>query len=163
MDAGASAGRRRRVLVFAGAMTGFALAPAFVETSTPLMMLGLCEARLQLDARWPWIVLIPHKNGAREIADLTPEDRARLIEETVRAGDAVRALGVALGRPVEKLNVGALGNITPQLHVHVVGRRADDPAWPGPVWGVGEAAAYEAGVLERALDVASKRLARPIE
>jgi diadenosine tetraphosphate (Ap4A) HIT family hydrolase len=56
--------------------------------------------------------------------------------------------------PVEKLNVGQLGNITPQLHVHVVGRRADDAAWPGPVWGVGEARPYSADMLAHAISVA---------
>ena len=129
-------------------MTDFRLAPDFAETSAPLTMLGLCEARLQLDARWPWIVLIPRRPGASEIADLAPPDRVLLIEEIVAAGEAVRAIGVALGRAVEKLNVGALGNITPQLHVHIVGRRADDAAWPGPVWGVGEATAYSPGAVE---------------
>jgi hypothetical protein len=61
------------------------------------------------------------------------------IREIVIAGRAVRAMGSAWGRPVEKLNVAAIGNIVAQLHVHVVGRRADDPAWPGPVWGFGTA------------------------
>jgi diadenosine tetraphosphate (Ap4A) HIT family hydrolase len=131
-------------------MTDFQLAPAFLDSSTALTGLGLCEARLQLDARWPWIVLIPRRAGAREIADLVHADRARLIEEMVAAGQAARAIGEALGRPVEKLNVGALGNITSQLHAHVVGRRADDVAWPGPVWGVGQALAYEADGLDRA-------------
>ena len=135
-------------------MTEFHLAPAFAETSAPLTALGLCEARLQLDARWPWIVLIPRRAEAREIADLTAADRAALIEEIVAAGEAVRAIGAALARPVEKLNVGALGNITPQLHVHIVGRRADDAAWPGPVWGVGEAAAYSSGAVEIARSAA---------
>jgi diadenosine tetraphosphate (Ap4A) HIT family hydrolase len=55
---------------------------------------------------------------------------------------------------VEKLNVGQLGNVTPQLHVHVVGRRADDPAWPGPVWGAGGAAAYGAADLALAIGAA---------
>jgi diadenosine tetraphosphate (Ap4A) HIT family hydrolase len=135
-------------------MTVFQLAPAFLNTSAPLTALGLSEARLQLDARWPWIVLIPRRAGAREIADLTPDERAGLIDEIVAAGEAVTAIGAALGRPVEKLNVGALGNITPQLHVHIVGRRADDIAWPGPVWGVGAARAYDAGDLDRALAAA---------
>jgi diadenosine tetraphosphate (Ap4A) HIT family hydrolase len=130
-------------------MTAFALAPAFLETSALLGPLALSEARLQLDARWPWIVLVPRRAGAREIADLAPADRAMLMEEIVFAGEAVRAIGAALERPVEKLNVGALGNITSQLHVHVVGRRADDPAWPGPVWGVGQALDYEADALAR--------------
>ena len=139
-------------------MTDFQLSLAFVHTSAPLARLPLCEARLQLDARWPWVVLIPRCAGLREIADLSPADRAVLIEEIVVAGEAVEAIGAALGRPVEKLNTGALGNITPQLHVHVVGRRADDPAWPGPVWGVGSAVAYGAKALERAVAAATKVL-----
>ena len=124
--------------------------PAFQSTSQRLTDLTLCEVRLQLDKRWPWVLLIPRIAGLVELEDLTAPDRARLTEEIVLAGAAVRAIGQALGRPVEKLNVGALGNITRQLHVHVVGRRRDDPAWPGPVWGVGVAAAFAAEALDRA-------------
>jgi diadenosine tetraphosphate (Ap4A) HIT family hydrolase len=120
----------------------FELHPAFPPTSEPLGDLALSHARLQADARYPWIVLIPRIAGARELEDLSPNDRAALMEEIVRAGGAVRAVGEALGRPVAKLNVGQLGNVTPQLHVHVVGRRADDAAWPGPVWGIGAAEVY---------------------
>jgi diadenosine tetraphosphate (Ap4A) HIT family hydrolase len=72
----------------------------------------------------------------------------------VAAGGAARAVGSALGRPVETLNVGALGNVTPQLHVHVVGRRADDAAWPGPVWGMGDPVDYDPLALERARSAA---------
>jgi diadenosine tetraphosphate (Ap4A) HIT family hydrolase len=129
-------------------MDPFEISPAFLTTSEPLVSLGLCEVRLQADARWPWLVLIPRRPGAREIEDLPAAERALLIEEAVAAGAAVRAMGAALGRPVEKLNLGALGNVTPQLHVHVVGRRADDPAWPGPVWGVGVAEPYAPAALE---------------
>jgi diadenosine tetraphosphate (Ap4A) HIT family hydrolase len=67
-------------------------------------------------------------------------------------------VGQALGLAVEKLNVGALGNITPQLHVHVVGRRSDDPAWPGPVWGVGEAQPLTQDQLAAATAAAKKAL-----
>jgi diadenosine tetraphosphate (Ap4A) HIT family hydrolase len=139
-------------------MTDFQLSPAFIQTTAPLAQLGLSEARLQLDARWPWIVLIPRRADGRELADLSPADRALLMEEVVAAGEAVRAIGAALDMPVEKLNVGALGNITPQLHVHVVGRRADDAAWPGPVWGVGSPVVYGAATLERAIDAARSAL-----
>ncbi len=135
-------------------MSAFILSPAFLETSTPLAALGLSEARLQADARWPWIVLIPRVAGLREITDLSAEDRARLIEEIAAAGRAVQAIGEAFGRPIEKLNVGLLGNITPQLHAHVVGRRADDAAWPNPVWGAGEALTYAPEALETALRAA---------
>jgi len=132
----------------------FSITPPLLAGSEPLISLGLCEARLQNDARWPWIVLIPRRAGAKEIEHLSKADRARLIEEEVAAGAAVRAMGSAHGRAVEKLNIAALGNVTPQLHIHAVGRRADDDAWPGPVWGVGIARPYDAQSLEIAKDAA---------
>jgi diadenosine tetraphosphate (Ap4A) HIT family hydrolase len=128
----------------------FQLDPAFPATSEALGDLALCHARLQADARFPWIVLIPRVAGARELEDLEPGQQARLMDEILAAGRAVRAAGEALGRPVAKLNVGQLGNVTPQLHVHIVGRRPDDPAWPGPVWGAGTAEGYDAEALARA-------------
>ena len=139
-------------------MAEFALDPAFVATAAALGDLPLCHARLQLDARYPWIVLIPRVGAARELEDLSVADRARLIEETVLAGAAVRAMAQTLGLAVDKLNVGALGNVTPQLHLHVLGRRLGDPAWPGPVWGHSAGEAYEAEVLERAVAAAKAAL-----
>lgn len=119
--------------------------PRIAATSEPVAELALCHLRLQDDARWPWLVLLPRAEGATELEHLAPADRARLMEEVVRAGAAVRAAGAALGLPVDKLNVGALGNVVPQLHVHVVGRRSlADPAGAGPVWGAGVAEAYTA-------------------
>ncbi|WP_430422641.1 HIT domain-containing protein [Phenylobacterium sp.] len=137
----------------------FELHPAFLPTSVALGDLALCHARLQLDSRYAWIVLIPRIAGAVELEDLTGADRGALMAEVVQAGVAVRAVGMALGRPVAKLNVGQLGNVTPQLHVHVVGRRPDDAAWPGPVWGVGTAQAYEADALDHAVAAARTALA----
>ena len=128
-------------------MRDFQLDPAFAATSEALVSLPLCEARLQLDARYVWLVLIPRRADAVEIEDLTDAERAALMAEIVRAGRAVRAAAAAVGRPIDKLNVGQLGNITRQLHAHVVGRRRDDPAWPGPVWGRGVAEPYEAEAL----------------
>ena len=113
--------------------------------------LPLCQVRLQDDARFPWLVLVPKGPDLVELEDLEPEERAALIEEIVRAGRAVRVLGEALGMPVEKLNVGALGNIVRQLHVHVIGRRADDAAGAAPVWGVGTAERYDPDTREAAL------------
>jgi diadenosine tetraphosphate (Ap4A) HIT family hydrolase len=136
----------------------FAVDPAFQAGSIAVGELPLCQVRLQADARWPWLILIPRRPGLREVEDLSAADRARLIEETVLAGQAVRALGAATGFTVEKLNIGALGNVTPQLHVHVVGRRAGDPGWPGPVWGVGVAEAYGQFGLDMALQAARKAL-----
>jgi diadenosine tetraphosphate (Ap4A) HIT family hydrolase len=137
----------------------FSLDPAFLATSEALTSLALCEARLQLDARFAWIVLIPRLGDKVELEDLTTEEGAMLLSEVVAAGQAARAIGAALGRQVEKLNVGQLGNLTRQLHVHIVGRRADDPCWPGPVWGQGVAAAYTGEVLAMARAAAEAALA----
>jgi diadenosine tetraphosphate (Ap4A) HIT family hydrolase len=136
----------------------FALDPAFPVTSEALGDLALCHARLQADARFPWIVLVPRVAGARELEDLTPEQRLQLMEEILAASRAVRAVGAALGRAIAKLNVGQLGNVTPQLHLHVVGRRPDDAAWPGPVWGAGAAQTYGAEPLAAALAAARAAL-----
>jgi diadenosine tetraphosphate (Ap4A) HIT family hydrolase len=136
----------------------FVLDPAFVATAAELGELSLCHARLQLDARYPWMVLVPRVGEARELEDLSVVDRVRLMDEIVLAGAAVRAVAAALGLAVDKLNVGALGNVTPQLHVHVLGRRIGDPAWPGPVWGHSPATAYQAEALERAIAAARKIL-----
>jgi len=125
----------------------FELHPAFPPTSHALGELPLCHVRLQDDARYPWLVLIPRIAGAVELEDLSGNDRAALMEEVVLASAAVRAVGAATGRPVAKLNVGQLGNVTPQLHVHVVGRRAGDAAWPGPVWSMGTAEPYGDAML----------------
>ena len=138
--------------------TMFELHPAFSATSQGLGDLALCHVRLQADARFAWVVLIPRIAGAVELEDLSGNDRGALMQEVVLAGAAVRAVGEALGRPVAKLNVAQLGNLTPQLHVHVVGRRPDDAAWPGPVWGVGEAEPYAADALERAVAAAKRAL-----
>lgn len=136
----------------------FQIDPAFLAGSEPLGELGLCHARLQADARWPWIILIPRAAGAREIEDLDPARRALLMDEVVAAGGAVRRVGEALGFPVGKLNVGVLGNVTPQLHVHVVGRRPGDAAWPGPVWGVGVAEPLTGEARDRAMAAAKAAL-----
>jgi len=136
----------------------FAVDRAFVATSHGLGELGLCHARLQDDARFPWIVLIPRIDAARELEDLGPSERSLLMDEVLAAGQAVRAVGEALGRPAAKLNVGQLGNITPQLHLHVIARRAEDAAWPGPVWGFGKAEPYGAKELRAALAAARESL-----
>ena len=120
----------------------FTIDPRILAGSILIATLGLCDARLQADARWPWIVLIPRRAALRELDELTAAEQVLLLQEIARAGQVVRAIGEATKRPVEKLNIGALGNVVSQLHVHVVGRRRDDPAWPGPVWGFGEAQPY---------------------
>ena len=135
----------------------FAADPAFEAGSIAVADWPLCQVRLQDDTRFPWLILIPRQAGLREIEDLSPTDRATLTEEIVRAGALVRALGAAVNRPVEKLNVAALGNVTAQLHVHVVGRRSDDGLWPDPVWGNGAATPYAADAKAAAITLVSPR------
>ncbi len=139
-------------------MADFQLDPAFVATSHKIADLPLSEVRLHDDTRYPWLVLIPRQPGLREIEELDVGHRIQLMEEIVLAGSAVRAIGAALGLAVDKLNVGALGNVTAQLHVHVVGRRKDDPAWPGPVWGHSPATAYSAEGLAAPIAAAREAL-----
>ena len=136
----------------------WALDERIAAASLEVTDLELCHVRLQDDARWPWLVLVPRRAGATELSDLAPAERALLMEEVVRAGEAVRAVGEALGLAMDKLNVGALGNVVPQLHVHVVGRRReDDPAATGPVWGSGTATALDA-VAAKAAAAAARRV-----
>lgn len=128
----------------------FVLDPAFDETSEFLCDLTLCEARLQLDARYGWIVLMPRRDDMNELEDLSMAERLVLMEEIVLASQAVRVISDAIGLATEKLNVGALGNVTAQLHVHIVSRRKDDAAWPDPVWGHSPAAPYSPESLAKA-------------
>ena len=121
--------------------------PRIAGSSLFVAELELCHVRLQDDARWPWLVLLPRVEGATELEHLSADQRALLMEEVVRAGAAVRTIGAAAGLVVDKLNVGALGNVVAQLHVHVVGRRKlDDPAGDAPVWGFGAPRPWRADV-----------------
>ena len=131
---------------------GFRAAPAFEAGSIAAAEWPLCHVRLQDDARFPWLILIPRVEGAVELEDISVEQRAVLMEETVRAGALVRRLAGTWG-VVEKLNVGAIGNVTAQLHVHVVGRRRDDDLWPDPVWGRGPAVPYAGEARARLLEM----------
>jgi diadenosine tetraphosphate (Ap4A) HIT family hydrolase len=115
----------------------FALDPRLAADTLAVGDLALSRALLMNDARYPWLVLVPRREGLREIVDLERQARAALIEEIALASRFVRSLP-----GVEKINVAALGNVVAQLHVHVVGRAVGDPAWPGPVWGVGTARRY---------------------
>jgi diadenosine tetraphosphate (Ap4A) HIT family hydrolase len=105
--------------------------------SEPVLTLPLSDVRLMNDARFPWLIMVPRRMGKAEIIDLDPPDRTALMEEIAAVSHALKA-----ATDCQKLNVAALGNIVRQLHVHIVARRTGDPAWPGPVWGSGEAVAY---------------------
>ena len=111
-------------------MTDFVLDTKLRGDSIELTRLPLCLVRLMNDRRFPWILLVPAKPNLSEIVDLGVADRASLIEEIALVSTVMRDLY----RPT-KLNVGALGNVVAQLHLHVIARFASDDVWPGPVWG----------------------------
>jgi diadenosine tetraphosphate (Ap4A) HIT family hydrolase len=108
----------------------YELHPQLAADTHPLGTLGLCELRLMDDANYPWLVLVPRVVEARELVDLDAAQRHLLTDEIDLAARLLRDAF----RP-HKLNVAALGNIVPQLHVHVIAREENDPAWPAPVWG----------------------------
>ena len=114
----------------------------------------LSQLRLMDDARFPWLVLVPRVPGATEWIDLDGASQRLLLAEINQAGALLRQHFA----PIDKLNIGALGNLVRQLHVHVVGRREGDAAWPGPVWGAGARRSYGA----EAPDLAA-RLARALD
>jgi len=124
-------------------VSGFALDPRLDADGLFVTDLPLCHVRLARDARWPWLVAVPRRAGAEEIVDLSPADRAVLVEELAQLSDALRSVAGA-----DKLNVAALGNVVRQLHVHVVARRTGDDGWPGPIWGRPEPQGHAAGVAE---------------
>jgi diadenosine tetraphosphate (Ap4A) HIT family hydrolase len=115
----------------------FVLDPRLAADTLVVGDLPLCRVLLMNDSRFAWLILVPRRIGLIEIHDLSAQDRAVLIEEAAFAGDKLKNLAGA-----KKINIGALGNIVSQLHVHVVARFEDDAAWPGPVWGAGRAAPY---------------------
>jgi len=121
----------------------FTLHETLARDTAPVTRLGLCRVLLMKDRRFPWLILVPERESVREIHELRPADRAVLVEEIALASEALERLF----RP-DKVNVGALGNVVSQLHIHVVARFASDPAWPGPVWGSGAAVPYPAGELD---------------
>ena len=143
-------------------MTDFAADPAFEAGSVFAADWPLCQVRLQDDARFPWLILIPRRPGAVELDDLDPQDRVRLMEESVRAGEIVRRLGEVAGRPVDKLNVAAIGNVTAQLHVHIVGRRRGGGLWPAPGWGGGAATPHAPDARVAALALIAEQDARSL-
>lgn len=117
----------------------FPLDPRLAADTHPIGEMPLSRLLLMDDARHPWLILVPRIAGARELMDLDGGDRAALLDEIT----AVSRTLETLLRP-DKLNVGALGNVVAQLHVHVIARYADDANWPQPVWGRGERVPYAA-------------------
>ena len=128
-------------------MADFMLDTRLQEDSVEVGNLSLCNVRLMNDARYPWLILIPRVADVVEVHDLAECAQTLLWREVTDTGRVLTRLYNA-----DKLNVGALGNVVPQLHVHVIARNDGDSAWPGPVWGQGSARPYSRQALGDELD-----------
>lgn len=137
----------------------FALHPLLIKDTVTLLDWPLCRVTLMKDANYPWLVLVPRRPGLVDLDEVAEADRAQLTAEITQASRRLKALTQA-----HKMNVAALGNLCPQLHVHVIARFPDDAAWPKPVWGQvptlpypPEALAERIATLTRALTPGSGR------
>lgn len=112
------------------AQSEFSLDPAILRDTLRVGELPLSRLVLMNDARYPWFVLVPRRQNIREIFELEPGDQSLLLQESTALAKAMTRIFKA-----HKMNVAALGNVVPQLHVHHIARFTDDDAWPAPVWG----------------------------
>ncbi|MBS0193410.1 MAG: HIT domain-containing protein [Proteobacteria bacterium] len=115
----------------------FDLHPRLAADTAAVATLDLCELRLMDDARYPWLILVPRRAGARGLLDLVEADRALLLVEISRCAQMLQDLHTPT-----RINIALLGNQVSQLHAHVIARFEGDAAWPRPVWGVGTAEPY---------------------
>jgi diadenosine tetraphosphate (Ap4A) HIT family hydrolase len=131
---------------------GWSLHPQLHADTVPVCDLALSRLLAMNDANFPWLILVPRRAGVGEIFDLGAE-QATLFNEISSVSrvlkDATRC---------DKLNVAAIGNVVPQLHVHIVARRKDDALWPKPVWGAAPPHAYDPAALERFTTTIRSRL-----
>jgi diadenosine tetraphosphate (Ap4A) HIT family hydrolase len=108
------------------------LHPVLEKDTFLIKTLDLCQLRLMDNALFPWVILVPDRTAVKEIIDLHPDDQQRLMEEIAITSRQMKAVFSP-----DKLNVAALGNQVPQLHIHIIARYKNDEAWPHPVWGKG--------------------------
>ena len=121
----------------------FQLDDRLAADTVSVMQSGVIDVRMMRDARYYWLVLVPQIEGAVEWFDL-PDVAARGLFTTAQeCAQRLQALTRA-----DKMNIAALGNMVKQLHVHVIARHEADAAWPGPVWGVGEAVDFDEAELK---------------
>lgn len=123
-------------------MSAFKLHPQLQADTVEVLDLTLCKVLLMNDSQYPWLILVPRRADSREVYELSSADQTELWREVSHCGQALMKLHNGF-----KLNIGALGNMVPQLHIHVIARQASDTAWPGPVWGVSPAVPYSATIL----------------
>ena len=120
------------------------LHPQLAADSHSVRDLPLSRVLIIKDANYPWTILVPRRPDITEILDLGAAEQTQLMGEITRLGAALKAITAC-----DKLNIAALGNVVPQLHVHVIARSKSDPPWPQPVWGKLKPRSYDRVTLER--------------
>jgi diadenosine tetraphosphate (Ap4A) HIT family hydrolase len=134
----------------------WSLHPQLEQDTETICDLALSRLLVSNDANYPWLLLVPRRPGACEIIDLDTDDRRQLIAEIAHVSAALKAVTAC-----DKLNVAAIGNMVPQLHVHIVARRRDDPAWPRPVWGAVPARNWEPAGRARLIAAVRSKIGAP--
>lgn len=125
------------------AESGFSLHPRLAADTVAVAALPLSELRLMDDARYPWLILVPRRARVCGLLDLGDSDQAQLLAEIRLCAQLLQDQHAP-----DRINIGLLGNLVPQLHAHVIARFDGDAAWPHPVWGQGEAQPYTPGELD---------------
>ena len=115
----------------------FALDQRLQQDTLAIGDFPLCRLLLSNDSNYPWFILVPRINAISEVFQLDVADQQRLWQETTALSQLLND-----GLAADKMNIGALGNVVSQLHVHVIVRKRDDAAWPAPVWGKHSARPY---------------------
>lgn len=140
--------------------TEFQLHPQLALDTVFVTDLKLSRLLLMNDKRYPWLVLVPRRDHLSELYELNTADQTELMSELTSLSIILKTLF-----KVDKLNVGALGNIVPQLHVHLIVRQTSDPAWPKAVWGLGECIPYTSKeaqlIVKNLLDVYMQHQNKP--
>lgn len=116
----------------------FKLHPILDHDTVEITRLKLCRVLLLRDKTYPWVVLVPERDGLRDLDDLSAEDRVQTALEIDQVSKAMKTAFAPY-----KMNVAALGNVVEQLHIHVIARFQEDLAWPAPVWGAHPAQDYD--------------------
>lgn len=131
----------------------WSLHPQLAADTIAVGDLPLSRVLIIKDANYPWLILVPRQPGVTEILDLGAAEQAQLMGEIARAGTALKEITAC-----HKLNIAALGNVVPQLHVHIIARHKSDAAWPLPVWGRVPARPYDGATLDRFVALLGKAL-----
>lgn len=133
--------------MISGVPKDWSLHPQLERDTAPVGDLPLTRVLLMNDSNYPWLVLVPRQPDLTELTDLEENAQGQLMAEIARTMGALKSAAAC-----DKLNVAALGNAVPQLHVHIIARRKTDAAWPKPVWGVAPPIVYESAARGRLIE-----------